>query len=69
SVVFSPNGNTIASSSKDGTIELWSKQGQLLRTLKGHSSEVLSVVFSVKRGSSKPCDCFISLRYIRNDIV
>ncbi|MEM8723253.1 MAG: CHAT domain-containing protein, partial [Cyanobacteria bacterium P01_G01_bin.39] len=35
-VEFSPDGNTIASASKDKTIKLWNaKDGQLLRTLKG----------------------------------
>nr|MBW4597454.1 CHAT domain-containing protein [Brasilonema angustatum HA4187-MV1] len=46
SVVFSPNGKTIASGSSDNTVRLWNLNGQELHTLKGHSREVLSVVFS-----------------------
>ncbi|MBP5977609.1 hypothetical protein HW132_34105, partial [Brasilonema sp. CT11] len=37
---------TIASGSDDETVRLWNLNGQLLRSFKGHSSSVKSVVFS-----------------------
>ncbi len=46
SVSFSPNGNLIASASKDQTIRLWSRDGKLLHILTGHGSAVNSVSFS-----------------------
>ncbi|MBW4583526.1 MAG: hypothetical protein KME42_28525, partial [Tildeniella nuda ZEHNDER 1965/U140] len=46
SVSFSPNGQTIATASKDKTVKLWNRQGQELQTLKGHSGDVWSVSFS-----------------------
>lgn len=44
-VAFSPKG-IVASASDDGTVKLWQPDGRLLRTLKGHTSEVWGVVFS-----------------------
>ncbi|MEN8445771.1 MAG: ABC transporter substrate-binding protein, partial [Cyanobacteria bacterium J06555_13] len=45
-VAFSPEGNTIASASQDGTVKLWDLEGNLLNTLEGHSDRILSVAFS-----------------------
>jgi hypothetical protein len=45
-VAIAPDGQTIASASKDKTIKLWSADGQLLLTLTGHTDEVVSVAFS-----------------------
>ncbi|MBT9310677.1 hypothetical protein IXB28_00530, partial [Leptothoe kymatousa TAU-MAC 1615] len=41
-----PDGETLASASSDNTVKLWSKDGEELNTLKGHSSWVWSVAFS-----------------------
>ncbi len=45
-MVFSPDGQTIASASADNTVKLWNRKGQLLQTLQGHSDSVLGVAFS-----------------------
>ncbi|KAF7587085.1 hypothetical protein BBP40_007724 [Aspergillus hancockii] len=47
SVVFSPDGQMVASGSQDRTIKLWdTRTGEEVRTLKGHSNTVWSVAFS-----------------------
>ncbi len=43
---FSPDNQTIATASNDGTIKLWQYDGNLLRTLVGHKDAVTSISFS-----------------------
>jgi WD40 repeat protein len=45
-VAFSPDGQTLATSSRDKTIAFWSLDGRLLKTLVGHTERVNSVNFS-----------------------
>ena len=47
SVAFSPDGQSVVSGSEDNTVRLWSvESGELLQTMKGHTSLVSSVAFS-----------------------
>jgi len=43
---FSPNGQIIATASRDKTVKLWKRDGTLEQTLNGHTDGVNSVAFS-----------------------
>jgi WD40 repeat protein len=45
-VTFSPDGQLLASAGDDKTVRLWTADGRLLKTLRGHSNWVLDVSFS-----------------------
>ena len=45
-VSFSPNGQFLATASKDNTVKIWSSNGRLLCTLEGHKDLVGGVIFS-----------------------
>nr|RNJ67163.1 MAG: hypothetical protein EDM05_22080 [Leptolyngbya sp. IPPAS B-1204] len=45
-VAISPDGQMLASASRDGTAKLWSADGRLLHTLRGHPDWVTHVAFS-----------------------
>jgi WD40 repeat protein len=45
-VVFSPDGQRIATGGLDGVVKLWQRNGQLLRSLTGHRDRIWSLAFS-----------------------
>ncbi|MBE9108795.1 TIR domain-containing protein [Nodosilinea sp. LEGE 07298] len=47
-VSFSPDGQTIATASFDGTAKIWKSTGQEITTLEGHTDTVTGVSFSPK---------------------
>ncbi len=46
SVTFSPDGQLIASASKDNTIKIWRKDGKFIKILRGHTAGVYCIRFS-----------------------
>lgn len=46
SIIFSHDGKTIASASKDRTIRLWNLKGKQSKTFFGHSSPIRDVIFN-----------------------
>ena len=46
SLAFSPDGKTLATGGRDGTIKLWDVLAGERRTLRGHSKLVKSIAFS-----------------------
>jgi small GTP-binding protein len=49
SVAFDPQGEMLASGSRDSTVKLWeARSGKLLRTLEGHQGGVYSVAFELQ---------------------
>jgi WD40 repeat protein len=51
-VTFSPDGQILAAGLMDGTVGLWSRQGQPLKALQGHQGGVWDVVFCPPRDDS-----------------
>jgi len=43
---FSPDGQIIATASRDKTVKLWNQDGTLIKTIEGHTDGVNSVAFS-----------------------
>jgi len=56
SIVYSPDGSTLASCSKDKTIKLWDiNSGEVKNTLTGHSDSVSSIAFSPDGSTLASC--------------
>ncbi|WP_449418042.1 toll/interleukin-1 receptor domain-containing protein [Phormidium nigroviride] len=71
SVSFSPDGQTIASSSYDKTIKLWNISGVLIRTFQGSNGGIKSIRFSPDGSTiaSSSTDGIIKLRSIQGTLV
>ncbi|MDJ0798328.1 MAG: WD40 repeat domain-containing protein [Calothrix sp. MO_167.B12] len=46
SILWSPDGKTLASGDGDGRVTLWNQDGKLIRSIKAHSSNVVSVAIT-----------------------
>ncbi|BAZ06025.1 nSTAND1 domain-containing NTPase [Calothrix sp. NIES-3974] len=46
SVIFSPDGETIATGSDDQTVKLWNRKGQMLKSFDAHARLINSISFS-----------------------
>ena len=60
SIAFSPDGQTIASSSEDTTIKIWSlENGECINTLEGHKNRVRSILYASISITSEQVDQII----------
>ena len=56
-VSFSSDGKSLATGATDGEVQIWNEDGSLRRTLQGHSSWIISVVFHPLNPSSLATGC------------
>jgi WD40 repeat protein len=56
-VSFSSDGKSLATGGTDGEVQIWNEDGSVRRTLKGHSSWIISVVFHPLDPSSLATGC------------
>jgi WD40 repeat protein len=56
-VSFSSDGKSLATGATDGEVQIWNEDGSVRRTLQGHSSWIISVVFHPLDPSSLATGC------------
>jgi WD40 repeat protein len=69
-VAFSPDGESLASASQDGTVRIWNvTDGKSLRVIQGHSQQVIGAAFSPKGGvlATASADSTIKLWNLSSD--